>query len=113
MIEKFPASNESRLAELLVQLRTEASAELYMMLLGLPSFHALFNKFNQFLHSQKSPLALFWISYMDMVSLLLSFIRATREGNWTDHLLSVAKLIPWMFAYDRTNYSRYLTLYWC
>ena len=22
-------------------------------------------------------------------------------------------MLPWMFAYGRTNYARYLTLYWC
>ena len=22
-------------------------------------------------------------------------------------------MLPWMFAYDRTNYSRYLSVYWC
>ena len=48
------------------------------------------------------------LSYMDMVSLLLRFIRATREGAWIDHLSAVAGVTPWMFSYDHTNYSRYL-----
>ena len=48
-----------------------------------------------------------------MVGILLDFIRSTRTADWTLHLLTIRKMIPWLFAYDRVNYSRYLTLYWC
>ena len=50
---------------------------------------------------------------MDMVSLLLHFVRTSREGNWADHLVCIGEMLPWMFSYDRTHYSRYLSLYWC
>lgn len=46
-----------------------------------------------------------------MVSLMLSFIRATREGNWSLHLECVKQMIPWFFAYDHVNYARYLPVY--
>ena len=55
----------------------------------------------------------FWHSYIQMVSLLLRLIRATREGNWPLHLACVKDMLPWLFAYDRTNYARYLPLYLC
>lgn len=29
------------------------------------------------------------------------------------HLQCIRCLLPWMFAYDRVHYSRYLSLYWC
>ena len=29
------------------------------------------------------------------------------------YLACIRDMIPWMFAYDRTNYSRYLPVYWC
>ena len=48
-----------------------------------------------------------------MVNLLLQFIPASRTGNWALHLLSVRRTLLWMFAYDRQNYSRYMTLFWC
>ena len=54
----------------------------------------------------------FWDSYLEMVSTLLHFVRATREGNWPLHINSVWSMLPWFFAYDRVNYSRYLTAYW-
>ena len=46
-----------------------------------------------------------------MSEILLGIIRASREGNWPLHLISVRKMIPWSFAYDRTNYARYLPVY--
>ena len=46
-----------------------------------------------------------------MVQLLLKFIRATREANWTLHLECVKEMLPWVFAYDRVNYCRYLCVY--
>ena len=55
----------------------------------------------------------FWDSYKEMILLVLRFIRATWIGCWDLHLLSVRQMLPWRFAYDRTNYARYLTLYWC
>lgn len=48
----------------------------------------------------------FWNSYMDMVYILMAFIRATRTSNWDLHLAALRAMLPWMFAYDRTNYSR-------
>ena len=47
-----------------------------------------------------------------MVEDVLLFIRASREGDWDGHLAAIRALLPWMFAYDRTNYARYLPVYW-
>ena len=54
----------------------------------------------------------FWTSYLEMVQLLLLFLRATREGNWELHLSSIRDMIPWFFSYGRINYSRYLPIYY-
>ena len=53
----------------------------------------------------------FWYSYLKMAEMLLHFIRATREGNWKLHLATLRVMLPWFFAYDRVNYSRYLPIY--
>ena len=66
-----------------------------------------------FCTEDNGPLFSFWDSYIDMIMFMLRFIRATRIGCWDLHLLSVREMLPWMFSYDRTNYARYLTLYWC
>lgn len=48
-----------------------------------------------------------WTNYMDMVEILLGFIRANRDGNWQLHLDSFAAMLPWMSIYDHTNYARW------
>ena len=58
-----------------------------------------------------SNLAKFWISFLDMVEILFNLIYATRAGNWYLYVESVRSTLPWFFAYDRTNYSRYLTVH--
>ena len=53
----------------------------------------------------------FWHEYLQMVDILLHFIRAERTGHWELHLSSLAAMIPYFFAYDRMNYARYATVY--
>ena len=58
------------------------------------------------------PMAAFWQSYIDMVQVLLDFIKAIRIGDWDLHLQTCEQMLVWMHAYDRTNYSRHFTYYW-
>ena len=51
--------------------------------------------------SQQSSLAAFWISYLDIVTVLLNFIYSFRAGKWHLYLESVRSIMPWVFAYDR------------
>lgn len=68
----------------------------------------LFDMYLQFLRDGKGGLSAFWMSYQDMVEILLGLIRASREGDWHLHLASIRATIRWCFAYDRLNYARYL-----
>ena len=61
---------------------------------------------------QRSSTFAVWSSYIEMVQVVMLFIRATREGNWKLHLSSIRSFLPWLFAYDHINYSRYLPAYW-
>ena len=71
------------------------------------------NAYAEFCEGDHGPMFQFWSSYINMVSLLRCVMRATRQGNWKLHLQSVSQLLPWVFAYDRTNYCRYLSVYLC
>jgi hypothetical protein len=62
--------------------------------------------------SEENPLFSFWSSYIEMVQLLLLYIRATRTTDWSLHLSSLRSMIPWFFATDRVNYSQYAPCYW-
>ena len=48
---------------------------------------------------------------MDMVRILLLFIRAQREGNWDFHLYAFGKMLPFFHRYDHTNYARWGPVY--
>ena len=53
----------------------------------------------------------FWDEYLEMVSLMHSFIRAERSGDWSLHLNATAGMMPYFCAMDRMNYSRWLPIY--
>ncbi|KAG0728083.1 hypothetical protein GWK47_033223 [Chionoecetes opilio] len=57
-------------------------------------------------------LSAFWMSYLDMVEIMLDLVQASREGNWMLHLGAIRQMIPWCFAYDKVNYARFLTYYY-
>lgn len=52
-----------------------------------------------------------WSQYIEDGTLLLKFIRATRLRNFAAHLNALEEMLPHFFAFDRTNYSRYITAY--
>ena len=62
-------------------------------------------------HNSQRPQFQFWMNYMEMVSILLSFIRAKREGNLELHLVSFARMLPWFAMYNHTNYARWGPFY--
>ena len=72
----------------------------------------LFNEYQNALRNDNGELSCFWMSYIDMLEILLGLIRASREGNWMLHLAMIKAVIPWMFAYDRLNYAKYLPVYY-
>ena len=105
--------NQTVLLAVLKDLREYQSLANLKKLVSLPGYAELFDAFSTFVTTLKSPLARFWASYFTMVHVLLQFIRGTQTGNWPLHLASVQRMLPWMFAYDRNNYCRCLSLYWC
>ena len=72
----------------------------------------LFNEYQNALRNDNGELSCFWMSYIDMVEILLGLIRTSREGDWMLHLAMINAVIPRMFAYDRLNYAKYLPVYY-
>lgn len=62
--------------------------------------------------AEKKPTFALWLNYIQMVEVLLLFLRATRENDWDLHLSAVRSMLPWFFATDRVHYARYGTAYW-
>ena len=79
------------------------------------AFQVLFERSEDYvehLHKTNGLLSAFWLSYIDMVELMLHMIHASREGNWMLHLACIRQMLPWCFAYDNTNYARYMSIYY-
>ena len=53
----------------------------------------------------------FWWNYMEMVCILLYFIRAQRDGSWDLYLYAFRRMLPFFFRYDHINYARWGTVY--
>ena len=79
-------------------------------------FHNLFQLIDQFdqkiVDGEFGTMAMFWQSFVDMVQVLLDFIKSMRMRDWDLHLQSMRRMLPWFHAYDHVNYSRHLTYCW-
>lgn len=71
----------------------------------------LFQVYLRFLRDGNGSLSKFWMSYVDIVEIMLGLLRASREGDWLLHLASIKNMIPWYFAYDKIHYGRFLPYY--
>lgn len=60
--------------------------------------------------SAKSPTFYFWILVLSLISLMLSFVRSLRQGNYDLFLRCIADMLPWYFLFDHQHYSRWLTV---
>ena len=52
-----------------------------------------------------------WDMFLVAVQIMLSNVRAEREGDWSAHLMSSSKMLPYFFITNRTNYSRWMPVY--
>ena len=71
-------------------------------LLDTPTFRELRLEF----YNAAGPNKRFWMDYLEMVGLLLRFLRAQRTGDWRLHLESFREMLPWFFIHDHQNYAR-------
>ena len=70
-----------------------------------------FREYTRHLKESNGPLSKFWMQYVEMVEIMLGLLHADWEGNWYLHLACIRRMIPWCFAMDKINYSRYLSVY--
>ena len=72
-------------------------------------FHSSYIDYVDNLKENGGDLAKFWLTFLEMGTILLNLLAATRSGNWHLFLETIRDVIPYAFAYDNINYSRYLT----
>ena len=61
--------------------------------------------------ASEQPQFYFWSQVLELQSLILEIVRAIREGKFTEYVQALKDLMPWMFALDRVNYSRWLSMH--
>ena len=71
----------------------------------------LIEEFNKFIsaRSKTSETFHYWDNFVKMVSSLLDLVRADREGNWNLHISAVKEIM--FIIFDRTNYTRWCSVY--
>lgn len=55
--------------------------------------------------------ALLWFQYMDMISILQTFLKAERTGQWQLHLQSVHNMLPYFAASGHSLYAKSAYIY--
>ncbi|CAH3188967.1 unnamed protein product [Porites lobata] len=109
----FIAEKDNELKQNLERSVQSNSKEEYLKLLDLLSstrYQALLSSFITTKKDQ-NPNFEYWWNYMEMVRILLLFIRAQREGLWQLHLYAFHKMLPFFHRYDHTNYARWGAVY--
>ena len=101
------------LQEMLRKLFSSFPSDEYNGMIEGPAFHGMMTEYDKFFESQINSKQTFavWSSRLDYAKTVLPFTLTSRESDWELHLAAVRFLLPWMFAYDRTNYARYLPVY--
>ncbi|KAJ8043970.1 hypothetical protein HOLleu_11300 [Holothuria leucospilota] len=59
----------------------------------------------------RSRLFTFCNDYIDMIQVLLQFLRVEPRGDWLLHLSIIAAMTPHFYAFDIPNYSKWLPVY--
>lgn len=94
----------------MANLRSNTSRQCLNQLLESEALATLLQALEDF-QSTLGANGMFWLEFVTMVQLLLCFVRSSRTRNWSMHLHCLQNMLPWLAAYDCTNYSRYLPLY--
>ena len=61
---------------------------------------------------KKSPNFLYWSSVLNLELTCLRLVRSIRESNFPLYIDALQDLLPWMFALDHPNYTRWLSVHY-
>ena len=120
LLEFFEKSSETEIVDeeavrLLGLLSANPSRENLNQVLANNECNAFYSAYNNFKDSirrgEYGATPKFWLSYMDMIWLILSCIKATKENDLDRHISTLYNICPWFFAYDHLNYARYTATY--
>ena len=62
--------------------------------------------------ASKSKTSMLWIDcFIKPIFLMMQYVRAEREGDWSLHLLCVKRMLPYFYSGSHIHYARYGLLY--
>lgn len=113
-LDTLPPEEKNECMDVISEIKCAFQDRTMDVLCANEKFEKMCSKYVDFVkrRSAENPTFAFWSSYIDMVQILLLFVRATRESDWQLHLSTVRLMMPWFFAYGHVNYARYLPSYW-
>ena len=57
-------------------------------------------------------MAVYWRDFLNMTDALMQNVHAVHSCNWNEYVTSLCAMLPWMVAYDKINYGRWLPDFW-
>ena len=88
--------------------KKDGPVEDFVMFLASDEFR---NTMEAYLATNDNPNFKFWWGYMQMVHILLLFLRAQRDGIWVFNLHAFQRMLPYFMRYNNVNYARWGTIY--
>ena len=85
---------------------TEEQLEQLLKIKSCTRIVQLFNEYQNVLVKDNVELTRFWMSYIDMVEILINQIRALKRGYCMLILAMIKAVIQWMFPYDRPKCAK-------
>ena len=109
-LDSLSDEDSQAISHVIIKLQAAYPSSEYCKIVEGHEFMKVMSMYDKFISAQSLLNSKF--AYIEMVELLLLFTRATHEGYWQLHLSAVRNMLPWYFAYNRTNYCRYLSAYY-
>ena len=53
-----------------------------------------------------------WVSFLEMIEVLLMHYHTLRTKHWEEFLCSVRFMLTWMAIYNNLHYTRCMSIYW-
>ena len=76
---------------------------------ALEKFQGLFFLFEEFKNilrdEEVNPMSAYCMNFLDMTEVLLDYVKSIRVGDWELHLAASERMLSWLHANDRQNYS--------
>ena len=65
-----------------------------------------------FCNNEETDMANYWKDFLEMADALLQSVHAVHTVDFSEYINSVRAMLPWMLAYDKQRYGRWLPDFW-